>query len=172
MRHNVATLILFGGLVLGAAGCGVADEAAVPGKAAGTVTVTDMKQLPDGTWSVSTRTIPTPQGPPPTGGDVEQMRSALTSLAGCSAYSSIVLFAGANYSGSTLCLEPTGVNVRFNLPRTYRSGYTMSPLLLYDVTDKLIFYSCNNSFKFTPNFAELPAISAQEASPLHGICHF
>jgi hypothetical protein len=170
MRLDLTTFVLAAGLVLGTVACGAADEAAAPGDPNEMVTVTDMQQRPDGTWSTTTRSVPASQARPTIGDDVEQNSHPLASVA-CSGSSTIVLYELPGYNGSVLCLTPTGTGDIKNFVKTYQSGYTMSPIYLYNAAGQVVFFSCNTNFKYTSNFGGL-ASKAQEASQRFGICHF
>ena len=179
MHLNPATLIAIGGLTVAASGCfegGPMDPSSAGGSGA-TVNVTEMVQRPDGSWSTTVRTIPAGAVFRPDDGDeVEQAQRALVSSP-CSHASPVVLWEGINYMGKMLCLTPSGYGGVIPLPFMVSSGYTITPIYLYDrdrsdggTAGGLAFFSCSTSFKFSSAFSS-PARSAQQAGDF-GICHF
>ena len=181
MRLNLTVFPVTGammlGAILGVLGCVERDPtiAESPGKA---VTVTEMVQQLDGSWTTTSRTVVGGQVFRPEVHDgVQATRSALTTSP-CSHSALVALWENIGYTGNVVCLTPTGTGEWLRLPLTSgaRSGYTFTPIFLYggsvsDAGPPLVFFSCNSNFKYSSEFSA-PAYNAQEASPRHAVCQF
>jgi hypothetical protein len=166
----VATVAVTLALGLSIVGCDAADDPTQT--PAETVTVTTMKQAPDGSWTTSSRQIPASAAKPPAvTGDLEVSQSALT-ISPCWHGSSIVLYSGTNYTGNLLCLEPDSSYAVISLGGfVAQSGYTVSPLYLYDSSGSTVFTNCTATYKASSAFYG-SAVSARMASQNFGSCHF
>jgi hypothetical protein len=169
MRLNLATFAVGAATMLGAIGCGE-GEATLEDSPGAPVTVTDMIQNPDGSWTTTTRTIPGGQTFRPDLGDGVEARQSALAVTPCSG-NSVATYLGNNFSGHITCLTPTGTSDILQLPVYARSVVTITPIYLYDHLGNLIFFSCNNKLKFN---GALPGLGTfiQEASQLSGVCHF
>jgi hypothetical protein len=151
------------------------DSMSAPSDTAGTagasVTVTTMKQGPDGEWTTTSQVIPAPPAPRIVGDGVEATQSALHT-APCSHGSSIVLWSNPGFTGNILCLEPDSSFTKISLGGfPANSGYSITPLYLYNAGGTYSFTNCNSSYRSSSSFSGT-AVTGQQASQNFGICHF
>ena len=175
MRLNATLPAVICVLIAAASGC--VEGGPAPGA---DVTVTEMVQQPDGSWATTTRKVLPGEPPGVDEGDgVERARRALN-ITPCSHDATVALWAGTNYSGNVVCLRPSQWGFLVRLPFEVRSGYTMTPIYVFQgVVNKpdastgtgLVFHSCDTNWKWSSAFSG-PANFAQRASERFGVCHF
>jgi hypothetical protein len=171
MRLNLAIFAVAGVTMFTATGCG---EGAAPTdeSPSATITVTKMTQLPDGTWSTTSRTVTrAPTFRPDVGDGVEARQSALYVNSACNGWQ-VALFSETGFGGNALCLNANGTSQKFNFGWIFsaKSVYTTTPLYLYDANNNLSFVSCENVGRYSLALSK-PATVAQEAGDT-GVCHF
>jgi hypothetical protein len=174
MRMNLAVLAVAGATMLAGLGCGEGDMPAEEAASA-LMTVTEMTQLPDGTWkTTSTRTIPRGPSFRQNVGDGVELQQDPLFVTPCSSNWSVALFRNTGLTGDALCLNPNGTNVRFNFAWIWpaKSVYTITPLYLFNANNSVVFLSCESGVGRYSLSLPSPATSAQEASSNSGACHF
>jgi hypothetical protein len=171
MRLNLAVFAVAGATMFTAVGCGEGDALTEESPSA-TITVTEMTQLPDGTWNTTSRTVP--RGPafrPDVVDGVEARQSALYVNSACDGWQ-VALFAENGFGGNRICLNANGTSQKFNFGWIFsaKSVYTTVPLALYSANNTSVFLSCQNVGRYSLALPT-PATSAQEANDV-GACHF
>jgi hypothetical protein len=172
MRLNLAVFAVAGATMFTAVGCGEGDAPSEESPSA-TVTITEMTQLPDGTWNTTSHTAP--RGPafrPDVRDGVEARQSALYVNSACNGWQ-VALFSENGLVGNALCLNANGTSQRFNFAWIFpaKSVYTTTPLILYNANNTSVFLSCESGVGRYSLALPSPATSAQEAGDV-GACHF
>jgi len=169
MRLNLAVLAVTGATMLAATGCDVGPSEESPN---GPLTVTEMTQLPDGTWkTTATHAVPAGYTVRPPGADdgVEAKQSAFQVNWFCGNWN-VAVWSGTNFGGSVVCYNRNCNGQKMNLPFTGRSVYTTVPVALYNSSNAVVFSW--NSFSQASNGALSPATQIQELATDQGFCHF